>query len=302
MPGSEMLGAIEAGGTKFVCAVGSGPDDVHDRIRIPTSTPSATLREVVDFLLAHHLETPLAAVGIGSFGPVDLRRGSGTYGYITATPKLGWDDTDVVGPIREAVNAPVAFDTDVNAAALGESRWGAGIGLDSLVYVTVGTGIGGGAVVGGRQVRGASHPEMGHMRVPHDRETDPFDGICPYHRDCLEGLASGPAIEARWGTRAELLVEDHPAWPLEASYLAMGMANVAVTLSPHRIIMGGGVMNQRRLFSMIRERFVEAISGYGVTPETVSAVDEYIAPPGLGGDSGVAGAFALAQDALGGIG
>ena len=242
--------------------------------------------------------TPLAAIGIGSFGPLDLRTGSPTYGYITTTPKPGWRNADVVGPIREKLKLPVVFDTDVNAAALGEHRWGAGRGLDSLVYITVGTGIGGGAVIDGRPVHGASHPEMGHVLVPRDRAADPFDGICPYHGDCLEGLASGPAMAARWGMPAESLPEDHQAWRLEAEYLASAIANIMVTLSPERIVLGGGVMKQRHLFPMIRGRVVEILHGYGVPEEIVNAIDDYIVPPALGEDSGIAGAFALALSAL----
>jgi fructokinase len=298
MSDSRLYGAIEAGGNKFICAVGSGPHDVRDRVRIPTTTPADTLAKVVDFFQPHHRKTPLAAMGIGSFGPVDLRLDSPTYGRITSTPKPGWRDTDVVGPIHEAVGSPIAFDTDVNASALGEHRWGAGTGLHSLVYVTVGTGIGGGAIVDGRPLHGESHPEMGHIRVPHDREIDPFEGCCPYHGDCLEGLASGPAIEARWGQPAQMLTSEHPAWALEAEYLAIAMANIAITLSPQRIVMGGGVMNQRHLFPMIRTRLVETLNGYGLPQEVVDGMDEYIVPPALGDDSGIAGAFAMAHGIL----
>ena len=293
-----LFGAIETGGSKVDCAVGLWPDDVRDRMRVPTTSPAETLAKVTDFLLRHHRATPLAAIGIGSFGPLDLRTGSPTYGYITTTPKPGWRNADVVGPIHAKLKLPVVFDTDVNAAALGECRWGAGRGLDSLVYITVGTGIGGGAVIDGRPVHGASHPEMGHVLVPRDRAADPFDGICPYHGDCLEGLASGPAMAARWGMPAESLPEDHQAWRLEAEYLASAIANIMVTLSPERIVLGGGVMKQRHLFPMIRGRVVEILHGYGVPEEIVNAIDDYIVPPALGEDSGIAGAFALALSAL----
>lgn len=292
-----IFGAIETGGTKVDCAVGSWPDDVRSRLRVPTTTPEETISRVTEFLLIHHRETPLAAIGIGSFGPVDLRRDSPTYGYITTTPKPGWRNADVVGPIHKALGLPVAFDTDVNAAAFGEVRWGAGRGLDSLVYITVGTGIGGGAVIDGRPVHGASHPEMGHVFVPHDREVDPFDGVCPYHGDCLEGLTSGPSMEARWGAPAESLPDDHQAWGLEADYLASAIANIMLTLSPERIVLGGGVMQQSHLFPLIRRRVVEILHGYGVLEETVEGIDDHIVPPGLGDDSGIAGAFALAVDA-----
>ena len=292
------FGAIETGGTKVDCAVGRWPDDVRDRLRIPTTTPAETLSRVTDFLLTHHRETPLSAIGIGSFGPVDLKAGSPTYGYITTTPKPGWRNADVVGPVRDKLQAPVGFDTDVNAAALGEVRWGAGRGLDSLVYITVGTGIGGGAVIDGRPVHGASHPEMGHAFVPHDRAIDPFDGVCPYHGDCLEGLASGPSMEARWGIPAESLPEDHQGWRLEADYLASAIANIMLTLSPERIVLGGGVMQQGHLFPLVRARVVEILQGYGVLEEIVEGIDDHIVPPGLGDDSGIAGAFALAVGVL----
>ena len=293
-----LFGAIETGGTKVDCAVGRWPDDVRDRLRVPTTTPAETLARVTDFLSAHHRDTPLSAIGIGSFGPVDLKAGSPTYGYITTTPKPGWRNADVVGPIREALNLPVGFDTDVNAAALGEVRWGAGRGLDSLVYITVGTGIGGGAVIDGRPVHGASHPEMGHVFVPHDRAADPFDGVCPYHGDCLEGLASGPSMEARWGAPAESLPKDHQGWRIEADYIAWAIANIMLTLSPERIVLGGGVMQQAHIFPLIRGRVVEILQGYGVLEEIVEGIDGHIVPPGLGEESGIAGAFALAEGAL----
>ena len=293
-----LFGAIETGGSKVDCAVGAWPDDIRDRIRIPTTGPTETLAGVTDFLLRHHRATPLAAVGIGSFGPLDLRLDSPTYGCVTSTPKPGWRDADVVGPIRKALGLPVALDTDVNAAALGEYRWGTRGDLDSLVYITVGTGIGGGAVIHGRPLHGAGHPEMGHVRIPHDRLADPFDGSCPYHGDCLEGLASGPAMEARWGMPAGSLPEGHPAWSLEAEYLAAGVANIMVTLSPQRIVMGGGVMKQRHLFPLVRRHMIGILRGYGVAEEIVDAIDDYIVPPALGDDSGIAGAFALARLAL----
>ena len=293
-----LFGAIETGGSKVDCAVGAWPDGVRDRLRIPTTTPAETLARINAFLLRHHRETPLDAIGIGSFGPIDLRTGSPTYGCITSTPKQGWRYVDLVGPIIQELQLPVMLDTDVNAAALGEYRWGPTSAIDSLVYITVGTGIGGGAVIEGRPLHGAGHPEMGHIRVPHDRAADPFDGSCPYHGDCLEGLASGPAMEARWGAPAGSLPEQHPAWDLEAGYLAGGVANIMVTLSPERIVMGGGVMKQRHLFPNIRSRVIDTLSGYGVAEGIVNAIDDYIVPPTLGDDSGIAGAFALAQLAI----
>lgn len=293
-----MLGAVEAGGSKFICAVGSWPDEVVERIRIRTAAPAETLAHAARFFLRHHRETPLSAIGIGSFGPIDLERGSSTYGYITSTPKPGWTNTDIVGRLQDAVDAPIGFDTDVNTAGLGEFRWGAGRGLDCLVYLTVGTGIGGGAIVGGRPLHGASHPEMGHAHTGQISEADSFEGACPFHGDCLEGLASGPAIQRRWGRPPESLADDHAAWRLEAEYLASGVANIVVTLSPQRVIMGGGVMRRRRLFPMIRARVLEMLRGYGITEEIERNMDEYIVPPALGDDAGLAGAFALAESAL----
>lgn len=285
----KLFGAIEAGGTKFVCAVGTGPDDLRAETRIPTTTPAATIAEVLAFFREQQ-EThgKIAALGIGSFGPVDLDRGSPTWGHITSTPKPGWAGTDLAGELGRALGVPVAFDTDVNAAALGEGRWGAAAGLADFVYVTVGTGIGGGAVSGGRLVHGKLHPEMGHLRVRRDRAIDPFPGICPFHGDCLEGLAAGPAIAARWGKRAEELPADHPAWNLEARYLAELAATLALMLSPRKILFGGGVPQQPALLPLIRHHLAELLAGYLEAPE--------IAAPALGPRAGLLGALALAQD------
>ncbi len=288
-----MFGAIEAGGTKWVCAVGE-PDAVEATATIPTTTPDETLGRAIDFLAAHE---GLAAVGIGSFGPVDLHPASPTWGSITTTPKPGWAHTPVAPRIAEALGVPVAFDTDVNAAALGELRHGAGVGLDSLCYVTVGTGIGGGAVVGGRLVHGLLHPEMGHMAVPHDTGADPFPGSCPYHGDCLEGLASGGAIRERWGRPAPELADVADVWELEAHYLALLVANLSYTLSPERIVLGGGVMAQASLFPLIRERVATLLAGYLRAPE-LDDLERYVIPPGLGARAGVVGALELARAAL----
>lgn len=296
----DLFGGIEAGGTKFVCAVGTGPDNVRDEIRYPTTTPEASIGKALDFFRGVKAQgATLRAVGIASFGPVDPDPRSPTFGYVTTTPKSGWAHTDFAGPIREALDLPVGFDTDVNAAALGEGTWGAAQGLDTFMYLTVGTGIGGGAMVEGRLLHGVMHTEMGHVRPPHDREADPFPGLCPYHGDCLEGLANGPAIEARWGQRAETLPPDHPAWPLEARYLALGLVNYVLTLCPQRIIMGGGVMQQAHLFPMIRRDVQALLNGYLQVPEILDEIDAYIVPPGLGDRAGVLGAIALARRALG---
>jgi fructokinase len=279
-----VYGGVEAGGTKFVCATGTGPDHL-ERSSFPTTSPAETVARAIEFFCARG---PIRALGIASFGPVDLNPRSETYGYITSTPKAAWRNTDIAGMLGRALGVPVALDTDVNAAALAESQWGAAQGLDDVVYLTVGTGIGGGALAGGKLVHGLVHPEMGHMRVGHDLSTDPYPGVCPYHRDCLEGLASGPAIEQRWGMPAEKLPPDHPAWQLQARYLAAGIVNLVCILSPRRVIMGGGVMEQVHLFPMIREQVAAALNSYVAIPE--------IGPPLLRRDTGVLGAIALAMD------
>lgn len=293
-----LVGGIEAGGTKFVCAVGAGPDDVRAETRFPTTTPDETLGRAIAFFREQQRQTPLAAIGVGSFGPIDPHPNSPTYGYVTSTPKVGWPFTDIAGPIRRALNVPVAFDNDVNVAALGEYRWGAAQGLDTFVYLTIGTGIGGGVMANGRLLHGLVHPEMGHMRVPHDRQIDPFAGNCPYHGDCWEGLAAGPAMGARWGQRAETLPPDHPAWALEAYYLGAALTNTICALSPQRIILGGGVMAQPQLFPLVRQQVRELLNGYIQTSAILEQIDQYIVPPGLGNRSGMLGAFALAQGVI----
>jgi fructokinase len=291
-----LWGGIEAGGTKFVCAVGTGPDDLRAQVRFPTTTPAESIGQAIEFFERQQQEKdPLAGVGIASFGPVDPNPDSPTFGYITTTPKPGWAHTDFAGAVRRALRVPVGFDTDVNGAALGERRWGAARGLDTFVYLTVGTGIGGGGMVGGQLIHGLLHPEMGHFRVPHDRERDPFDGVCPYHGDCLEGLATGPALEARWGRPAEKLPVHHPAWELEADYLALGLVSIICILSPQRVILGGGVMKQRHLFPLVRRRVQELLNGYLQAPAILDRIDDYIVPPALGSRAGVLGAIALAR-------
>lgn len=292
---SVLYGGIEAGGTKFVCAVGTGPDDLRAEVRFPTTTPAATIGRAIAFFREQQRSARLAAVGVGSFGPLDPDPDSPTFGRIASTPKPGWDQTDVAGMVRRALDVPVGFDTDVNAAALGEYRWGAAQGLDTFIYLTIGTGIGGGGMVNGRLMHGLVHPEMGHIRIPHDREVDPFDGACPYHGDCLEGLAAGPALEQRWGQPPQALPEDHPAWTLEAHYLALALTNYICVLSPQRIVMGGGVMEQRQLFPLVRREVQDLLNGYVQAPEVLDRIDEYVVPPALGERAGVLGAIALAQ-------
>jgi fructokinase len=294
---TALSGGIEAGGTKFVCAVGTGPDDIRAETRFPTTTPDETLGRAAEFFSEQQRTVgPLAAIGVGSFGPVDLDPDSSRYGYITSTPKPNWSHTDFVGAIRNALDVPVAFDTDVNAAALGEWRWGAAQGLDTFIYLTVGTGFGGGGLVGGRRMRGLIHPEMGHVRVPRDSDDDSYRGFCPFHGDCLEGLTTGPAIEDRWGASADRLPPDHPAWHLEVEYLALGLVNFICTLSPERIVMGGGVMRQRHLFPRVRARVQSLLNGYVRAPAIIESIDGYIVPPALGTRSGLLGAIAMAQE------
>jgi fructokinase len=285
------LGGIEAGGTKWVCAVGTEPDDVRDSVIFATGEPDETIRQALEFLTRNG---PLDAVGIGSFGPVDLRPASPTWGRITTTPKGGWRDTDLGSTIAAALGVPVGFDTDVNAAALGEHRWGAAEGLHTFVYLTVGTGIGGGGMLDGRLLHGLLHPEIGHMRIPHDRERDPFDGVCPYHGDCFEGLASGEAAKQRWPT-VSADAWDEQMLELEAEYVALGLTNVIATLSPQRLILGGGVMKQPTLLPRIRAHVQKLAGGYFDAPEFGEQIDGYIVPPALGDMAGVLGALELAR-------
>lgn len=288
---NQLFAGLEGGGTKFVCVVGTGPDDIRAQVSFPTTTPKETLGKAILFFKDHE---PFGALGIATFGPCDLNPRSSTYGHITTTPKAGWENIDLLGAFRRAFSVPIAFDTDVNLAALGEWEWGAGQGLDALVYLTVGTGIGGGGIINGRMMHGLIHPEMGHIRVPRI-SNDTFAGNCPYHGDCLQGLAAGPAIEARWGNPAEKLPRDHPAWELEASYLALAINDLICILSPQRVILGGGVMHQRHLFPLIRRKVERLLNGYIPSPLILERIEEFIVPPGLGNRSGVLGAVALAK-------
>jgi fructokinase len=266
--------------------IAAGPDDVRAEMSVPTTTPTETLGRAVDFFRTHAAR--VAAVGLAWFGPLDLDERSPTYGFVTTTPKRGWERADVAGAFL-ALGIPLALDTDVDAAALGEYRWGAGRGVEPFVYVTVGTGIGGGAIVNGRPLHGLGHPEMGHLAIPRD-PTDTFAGACPYHGACLEGLASGVALRTRWGAAAETLPEDHQAWRLQARYLALGVVAIATVLSPRRIVLGGGVMRAPGLLERVRTETDAALAGYVRAPE--------LRPPELGDRSGVLGAVALAHRAL----
>lgn len=290
---AELYGGVETGGTWTVCALGDGDGDLITRETFATADPEPTVERIVAFFGAH---PRLAAVGIGAFGPLDLRPGSPTWGQVTTTPKAGWSHTPLATRIRDEVGVPVAFDTDVNAAAVGEHRWGAGRECDSLCYLTVGTGIGAGLVLDGRPVHGLIHPEAGHMLIGHDRSRDPFGGVCPVHGDCWEGLAGGEAIAARWGADASELPDDHPAWALEVDYLALGLVAIVMVASPHRVIAGGGVMERPGLRAAVGGRLRELVAGYLETPLLGERVDDYLVAPGLGDDAGVLGAIALARE------
>ena len=289
-----LYGGIEAGGTKFVCAVGSGLHDLRDLRRIPTTKPSETIRQVIDFF---NLHKGLSAIGIAAFGPVDLDVKSPTWGYITSTPKPFWAFTDLAGIIGRSLKVRIGFDTDVNGAALGEHRWGAAQGLDNFIYLTIGTGIGGGGMINGKLMHGLVHPEMGHVRIPHDTTADPYKGHCPFHGDCFEGLACGPAILERWGQPSEALPADHPAWALEARYIALALHNYICTLSPQKVILGGGIMEQSQLLPMVRNDVQQLLNSYVRAKEIMKDIDNYIVPPKLGSQAGVLGAIALAIQA-----
>jgi fructokinase len=288
-----ILGAIEAGGTKFVCGIGNENGDIIEKISFPTTTPEETLKLVTDYFKDKQIE----ALGVGSFGPIDLNQESSTYGFITSTPKKHWKNVNLLGELKKHIDVPMAFDTDVNAAALGELEWGAAKGLDSCIYMTVGTGIGVGAVTEGKLIHGMLHPEMGHILVKR-HEDDTYKGNCPFHGDCLEGMASGPAIENRWGQKGVVLSANPQVWELEAYYLAQALVNYILVLSPKKLILGGGVMQQKQLFPIIIENVVNLLNGYIQHENLLVCIDEYIVPPELGDNAGLCGALALAKNMI----
>jgi fructokinase len=296
----EYFGGIEAGGTKFVCVIATGPDNILAEERIATVSPDETISKVVKFFINTSIELKinLSSLGIGSFGPINLDRTSPGYGFITTTPKPGWQNIDIVGPIKDELQIPIAFDTDVNAAAIGEGKWGAGDGLENYLYFTIGTGIGGGAIINGLPLHGLIHPEMGHILLNQNQLIDHYVGKCPYHQNCFEGLASGPAINDRWGQPAYQLPLDHQAWLLEADYIAQAMSTFICTFSPQKIILGGGVMLQQHLFPMIRLKTLEYLNGYVHAPQILDNIDNYIVPPLLGNRAGVLGAIAMAEEII----
>lgn len=282
------IGGIEAGGTKMVCAVGDEKGELFERVTIPTRQPEETFEEMIRYFSYKQIE----ALGIGCFGPVDLNRSSATYGFITSTPKPGWENTDVVGKFQKALSVPVGFDTDVNGAILGEVMLGAAKGCENAIYITVGTGIGVGVYVNGGLLHGLVHPEGGHILLAkHPKDT--YSGKCPYHGCCFEGLASGPAIEERWGKKAELLADEMNVWELESYYIAQAITNYILTYSPQKIILWGGVMHQNQLLEQIRAKVPELLSGYIQHPAVTEKIADYIVPPALGDNPGILGAIQL---------
>jgi fructokinase len=287
---------IEGGGTKFVCGYGSGPDDLQGRAVIATRSPEQTMPEIIEYIRSVLKLTDIKAIGLSIFGPLDLEKTSKTYGYVMPTAKVEWSNFNIVAYLRKYFDLPIGFDTDVNAAAIGEYRWGAAQGLSDFLYLTIGTGIGGGAMVNGHLVHGVMHPEMGHIMVPQDISRDPFEGVCAYHKNCLEGLASGPSMKERWRVKSALdLPEHHPAWDLEADYLGSAAATFTMVLSPKRIVMGGGVMRQLHLLPKIRTKMLDVLKGYVQKDAVTKYVDEYVVGPGVGENSGVLGSMALAE-------
>lgn len=287
------IGAIEAGGTKFVCGIGNEHGVIEESVRFPTETPEVTMPLVIEYFADKGVE----AIGVGSFGPINLDRSSPQYGRITTTPKPGWAQYDLAGALKQALQVPIGWDTDVNAAAYGEARWGAAQGLDSCVYFTIGTGVGVGIYVEGKLLHGLVHPEAGHVLVrrhPDDR----FAGRCPYHSDCLEGMAAGPALEARWQMKGYDIPADHPAWAIEAYYIGQAVSNMILTISPKKVILGGGVMQQEHLFPLVREEVKRNLNGYVQAEAILSGIEDYIVAPGLGQLAGLTGALALGIDVL----
>lgn len=286
-----LYGAIEAGGTKIVCALGDEAGKIFDKKTIPTTSPDETIAAVIDYFRDKNIE----AVGIACFGPIDLDKDSKTYGYITSTPKAGWENFNIVGEVKDELKVPVGFDTDVNGSLLGEVTYGCAKGISDVIYITVGTGIGGGVMSNEQLLHGMLHPELGHIRIG-KRNHDPGRSVCPFHDDCFEGLASGPSLESRWGKRAEFLSDNEAVWKLEAEYIGTALSNFCMTLSPKMIILGGGVMHQMQLFPMIREVFKEKNNGY-INTYLTNNLEEYIVPASLNDEQGILGAIKLAMDA-----
>lgn len=289
-----IFAGIEAGGTKFVCGIGNSEGGILDYTQIPTTRPEETISRVIEYFDDARKKFDWQRIGLASFGPLDLNPSSKTYGYITSTPKPGWRDFDLRGALSKGLGTEVEIDTDVNGAGLAEYKWGVAKGKSPVVYLTVGTGIGGGVIIDGKPLHGLVHPEVGHMRIVREDSNNDFDGVCPYHGDCLEGLASGVALSARWGVPAYQLPKGHEGWEFETEYLAAGVANLVLTVSPEIIILGGGVMKKDFLFPMIRAKVKQILNGYVQKPEVTEPNNAYIVAPGLKTYSGLLGAIALA--------
>ncbi|HAG70181.1 MAG TPA: fructokinase [Lachnospiraceae bacterium] len=286
-----LYGALEAGGTKMVCALGDENGRILEQISIKTTVPAETLPAIADYFRDKKIES----LGIGCFGPIDLNRESPTYGYITSTPKTDWMNCDIVGYLKKELNVPIGFDTDVNGSLLGEVTYGDSKGLSDVVYFTIGTGIGAGVMAGGRLLHGMLHPEAGHM-IMERVSGDNYAGRCPFHHTCFEGMASGPAIEERWGQKAVELSDRDEVWELEAEYIAQALMNIVCVLSPKRIILGGGVMHQMQLFELVREKLEKKLNGYIKAPE-LKDMENYVVPASLHDDQGIMGCIKLAIDA-----
>ncbi|MFC4386791.1 ROK family protein [Gracilibacillus marinus] len=285
-----LLGAIEAGGTKFVLGVGNEAGEILDKLTIPTEHPEITVPKIIAFFEDKGIER----LGLGGFGPIDINKNSDTYGKLQKTPKVDWVDYPLGDVLKDTLGVPVVIDTDVNVAAMSEAKWGNAKDVDTCLYITVGTGIGAGAYFHGQTLKGLSHPEMGHIKVQRHPD-DTYRGTCPYHSDCLEGIAAGPSLEKRWGKKGHELADDAKVWEMEAYYLAQALTNYIYILSPERIIMGGGVMKQAQLFPLIRKNVLEMLNGYVSSPYlTEKEIDQYIVPPGLTDEAGVKGALYLA--------
>ncbi len=285
-----LYGAIEAGGTKMVCAIGDEHGKIIEQTSIPTISPEETMPAIIDWFK----DKEIAALGIAAFGPIDLDRSSETYGSFTTTPKLKWANYNIVKAMKDALHIPIGFDTDVNGSLLGEITYGQAKGLTDAVYITIGTGVGGGVMSNGKLVHGMLHPELGHMKlVPHPDDT--YKGHCPFHKNCLEGMAAGPAIEDRWGRKAIELKDDDRVWEMEAYYIAQALTNIILVMSPQMIILGGGVMHQQQLFPLIRKKTKEMLNDYIKTDE-IADIDHYIVPASLNDDQGIMGCIKLAID------
>ncbi|MDE7328062.1 MAG: ROK family protein [Lachnospiraceae bacterium] len=288
------IGALEAGGTKMVCAIGDENGKIEKRVSYPTQTPQETIPQIMEFFGNEGIQ----ALGIGCFGPVELNRKSPVYGYITSTPKLAWANYPMAGTFAKALGIPVGFDTDVNGAALGEVVYGAAKGCDTAIYITVGTGVGVGVYANGALLHGLVHPEAGHMLITR-RHGDTYRGKCPYHENCLEGLAAGPAIMERWGKPAAELADRKEVWELESDYLAQAVANYILTLSPQKVVLGGGVMHQEQMFPLVRKKVQEKLNSYLQNDTIQNHMEEYIIPPALGDNAGITGALLLGLQEFG---